>query len=94
MASPFFRSVMRKNLSTNAFDQLALSISKPDLAAPAPVIVSVWFVDAPGNTTTPPQNLTGLDTAANVLYGVGPGVTGASALYTIAPFNPGLQIIP
>src|SRR5438105_2763082 len=94
VANPFFSALMRKNLNTDAFiDKVALSISMkhPSTGGTNPTI-AVWFVDALGNATAP-QNLTGVDTGASVLYGVGPGVTGPSAVYAIAPFNPQIQNI-
>jgi hypothetical protein len=93
----FYNSLFRMKLGS-VIDQVTLSISKPASSSSAPVVV-IGYLDIYGNPTIAAQTLTGVGTAARVLYGVAAdGIAtamnpnGTNALFAIAPFN--LQVQP
>jgi hypothetical protein len=93
----FYNSLFRMK-DGRVIDQITLSISKPANPSSAPVIV-IGYRDIYGNPTIAGQALTGVGSAARVLYGVAAdGIAtpmnpnGTNALFVIAPFN--LQVQP
>ena len=93
----FYNSLFRMK-DGRVIDQITLSISKPASSSAAPVVV-VSYRDIFGNPTIAAQTLTGVGSAARVLYGVAAdGIAtamnpnGTNALFVIAPFN--LQVQP
>ena len=93
----FYNSLFRMK-DGHVIDQITLSISKPAGSSSAPVIV-IGYRDIYGNPTIAGQTLTGVGSAARVLYGVAAdgmatsmNPNGTNALFVIAPFN--LQVQP
>jgi hypothetical protein len=93
----FYNSLFRMKYG-GVIDQITLSISRPANSSSAPVIV-IAYRDIYGNPTIAAQTLTGVGSAARVLYGVAAdGIAtpmnpnGTNALFAIAPFN--LQVQP
>jgi hypothetical protein len=93
----FYNSLFRMK-DGGVIDRITLSISKPASSSSAPVIV-IGYLDVYGNPTIAAQTLTGVGSAARVLYGAAAdGIAtsmnpnGTNALFVIAPFN--LQVQP